>query len=208
MEESINMIEKLTKIGYKKLTATPHVFSEYYPNTTDTILAGFKQLQIAVKAANIEITLDVAAEYFLEEDFLIQLHSTPLLTINDHSLLIEMSTFGALPNLKEMILQIKAYGYQPIIAHPERYLYLEEEAYLELLELGCTFQINLLSVAGYYGKGVQKRALKLIKKNWVHHVETDAHSEIQVDLITELITKQPIPYVSRFIQPLRRAGIF
>ena len=209
MEESINMIEKLAKIGYKRLTATPHVFSEYYPNTRDTILTRFKQLQVAVEVANIDIALDVAAEYFLEEDFLVQLHSGPLLTINDNNLLVEMSTFGALPNLKEMILQIKAYGYQPILAHPERYLYLEESDYLQLLELGCTFQINLLSIAGYYGKGVQQRASKLLKKNWVHHVGTDAHSETQVDLIAELTTVKPLyTYVSRFIQPLRRAGIF
>ncbi len=209
MEESIRMIEKLAKIGYKRLTATPHVFSEYYPNTNNTILTGFKQLQTAVSAANIDIILDVAAEYFLEEDFLIQLHSTPLLTINDNQLLVEMSTFGAPPNLKEMILQIKAYGYQPILAHPERYLYLEETDYLQLLELGCTFQINLLSSTGYYGKNVQQRALKLIKKGWVHHIGTDAHSETQVDLITEFTTIKPLyTYVSRFIQPLRRAGIF
>lgn len=209
IEESIRMIEKLAKIGYKSLTATPHVFSEYYPNTRESILAEFKQLQTAVKAANIEIVLEVAAEYFLEESFLVQLYSTPLLTINDNSLLVEMSTFGAPPNLKEMILQIKAYGYQPILAHPERYLYLEAADYLQLLQLGCTFQVNLLSITGYYGKGVQQRAAQLINKNWVHHIGTDAHSETQVDLITELIHEKSLDnYMTRFIHSFKRVSIF
>ncbi len=209
IEESISMIEKLAKIGYEKLTATPHVFSEFYPNSSHKILTHFERLEKAVVEAKIPITLEVAAEYFLDAHFLDLLYSEDLLMLNNNQLLVEMSTCGSSLNSKDILSQIIKKGYQPILAHPERYLYLKEEDYMELLHLGCSFQMNMLSVVGYYGKDVKRRALKLIENNQVHHFGTDAHSEAQVDLITEIVNQKPlISSAYRFLMPLTRASIF
>jgi len=209
MEESVKMIEKLVKMGYQKLTATPHVFSEYYPNSSSKILHYFNNLDKAVKEAQIPVTLEVAAEYFLDAHFLELLDKQDLLTLNNNQVLVEFSTVGVDKNSINIISQIIEKGYQPILAHPERYLYLENIAYHKLLRLGCIFQINILSIAGYYGKNVQRRASKLIRRNWVHYIGTDAHSEAQVDLITTFrAQKSFLDYVPRFRMPLKKVSIF
>lgn len=185
--ESVAMIRKMYELGYRKLTATPHVFAEFYPNTKAKILASFELLKKEVIAANITIELSVAAEYFLDNTFEVLLDSEKLLTLNDNQLLIEISTFGKPLNLYDLLAQIQQKGYQPVLAHPERYLHLSDKDYKKLLEAGCLFQLNLLSANGYYGRPVQKRAFHLIKNDWTHFIGTDVHSLNQVELIESLV---------------------
>ena len=185
--ESIKMIKKMSELGYQKLTATPHVFAEFYPNTKAKILDGFNLLKKEVTAAGIPVELSVAAEYFLDNTFEVLLDSEKLLTINDNQLLIEISTFGKPLNLYDLIAQIQQKGYQPVLAHPERYLHLSDKDYQKLLEAGCLFQLNMLSANGYYGRPVQKRAFHLIKNDWTHFIGTDVHSLNQVELIESLV---------------------
>lgn len=187
ISESVRMVAKMQEMGYRKLTATPHVFTEYYPNSKEEILNGLALLRKEIKVAGIDIEINEGAEYFLEDSFLELLESESLLTIKDNQLLVEMSTFGAPLNLLEILIKIKEEGYQPILAHPERYLYLTTKDYAQLLDLGCLFQINLLSANGFYGRGVQKRVLQLIKNGWAHFVGTDAHNEAQLDQVAKLV---------------------
>ncbi len=185
--ESIKMIRKMSELGYQKLTATPHVFAEFYPNTKAKILDSFNLLKKEVAAASIPVELSVAAEYFLDNTFEVLLDSEKLLTIHEHQLLIEISTFGKPLNLYDLIAQIQQKGYQPVLAHPERYLHLSDKDYQKLLEAGCLFQLNMLSANGYYGRPVQKRAFHLIKNDWTHFIGTDVHSLNQVELIESLV---------------------
>jgi protein-tyrosine phosphatase len=80
-------------------------------------------------------------------------------------------------NIKDILFEMQMQGYQPIIAHPERYIYLQrnKEFYDELREIGCMFQLNILSLSGHYGKSVTELALYLIKNNFYDMVGTDLH---------------------------------
>ncbi len=187
MEEAVNMVNKLQKAGYEQLTATPHVFLEYYPNTKEQILKGYQALKMAVSNAGIDVEIKVAAEYFLDDHFLEILHVDDLLTINENSILVELSLHGSTVGMTEIFQEIREKEYMPILAHPERYLYLEIEDYRQLLHFGCQFQVNLLSLVGYYGVKEQKRAHFLFKKGWVTYLGTDAHNEIQVEKIDKLL---------------------
>ena len=187
IQESIAMIQKLYDLGYRTLTATPHVFSDFYPNSSQQILDGLSYLQKEVASAGIPIKIKGGAEYFLEQAFEELLDTEPLLTINDNLLLIEMSSYGAPLNLYEIIQKIRQKGYQPVLAHPERYVFLTNSDYEKLLLAGCLFQLNIMSVQGYYGKYVQKQAFRLIKNDWTHFIGTDAHSLAHVELITKLV---------------------
>ena len=187
IQESIAMIQKLYDLGYRTLTATPHVFSDFYPNSSQQILDGLSYLQKEVASAGIPIKIKGGAEYFLDQAFEELLDTEPLLTINDNLLLIEMSSYGAPLNLYEIIQKIRQKGYQPVLAHPERYVFLTNSDYEKLLLAGCLFQLNIMSVQGYYGKYVQKQAFRLIKNDCTHFIGTDAHSLAHVELITKLV---------------------
>ncbi|NJK84123.1 MAG: hypothetical protein HC912_10300 [Saprospiraceae bacterium] len=59
----------MVDLGYKKIITTPHIMSEYYPNTPDRILNGLAALRASVNNACIEVELEAAAEYFVDETF-------------------------------------------------------------------------------------------------------------------------------------------
>lgn len=201
MEESLLIIENLGNLGYKELTATPHVFHDYYPNTKEDILAKLGVLQREVEKADISVKINSGAEYFLDYHFESLLESSSLLTVFDNFILVEMSTFESPPYLYDILEKIKEKGYRPILAHPERYLFLGERDYLKLLQFGCTFQLNILSISTFYGREIQKRAIFLLKKNWVHYLGTDIHKKEQLAFLEPLIqTNLDQSALHRFLQ--------
>ena len=104
-----------------------------------------------------------------------RLKDRDLLTMEDETLLVEVSVMAEPYDLTGMLKEIMRAGYRPLLAHPERYRYLKEEDYDKLNELGVRFQLNLASVTGYYGPSAQKKAEYLLKKGWYIAFGTDCH---------------------------------
>lgn len=186
MEESIHLIQQLQQLGYKKIITTPHIYKEYYPNTSDIIRKGLEQLQIALQKEQIDVEVAAAAEYFMDEYFEDLLARKDLLTFgNKNYVLVEMSFFFEPPLLDNYIFDLCAKGYQPILAHPERYLFLNAQfdRYHELKEKGCLMQMNLPSLVGYYGKPVQQNANQLLKAGLIDLFGTDLHGERHLEAL-------------------------
>ena len=180
MASSLQFIRGLQQAGYKKIITTPHILWEVYPNTPEVITHGLAQLKEAVAEEGIDIQLHAAAEYFIDEYFEDQLkQKAPLLTVSGNMVLVEFSMVTAPMDLMQVLFEMQIQGYVPIIAHPERYIYLINRKHFfdELKEAGCLFQLNLLSLTGYYGKAVQELADYLVKHNYYHFAGTDLHGE-------------------------------
>lgn len=177
---SLELIRGLQSLGYRKLITTPHILGDMYPNTRGIILAGLADLKQAVTEAGIDMEIEAAAEYFLDEHMEALLRDRePLLTFGERYVLTEFSMAFLSQGVKELIFELQMQGYQPVIAHPERYIYLagNQDYFEELKATGCLFQLNLLSLTGYYGKSVQDLAQILIKKNYYDLLGTDLHSQ-------------------------------
>ena len=178
IEDSVQLIKGLKELGYKKLVATPHVMWDMYRNTPAIIQERLALVQKALREENIDIELHAAAEYFLDENVEDNLaRKIPLLTISGNKVLTEFSMAFPSLNIRSILFEMQVQGYQPIIAHPERYVYLKHEKtfYDELKDSGCLFQLNLLSISGYYGKTVQELAEYLLKQGYYDLVGTDMH---------------------------------
>ena len=187
MEESIHMIEVLQILGYNKLIATPHINSDRYPNTNEKIHHVWQNVCAELQSRKIDIALEYSAEYFLDDHFKELLVDQQLLPFEQNYLLVEMSFMGMQMNMDEIFWEIISKGYTPILAHPERYLYLKKEDYERLRNLGVRFQFNLLAFQGYYGKQVQKRSYQLLADNRNEFVSTDLHSPKQLPLLHKTI---------------------
>lgn len=178
VETSIELIQGMMDLGYKKLITTPHLMIDLYPNNRQTITRGYEKLMVELKKQNMNIEIQAAAEYFLDDHFDSLLEKKePLLTLKNNLLLVEFS-FASLPlDYKEKIFSIQLNGYKPILAHPERYTYLHKkpEIYEELRNLGCLFQVNLLSLIGYYGRTVAQVADRFFKKQQIELLGSDLH---------------------------------
>jgi len=189
IQDSITMILQLEKLGYRKIITTPHIMGEYYPNTPTIIQDGLKKIKNALIKENISIEIEAAAEYYLDDYFeKLLAEKKELLTFSNNHILVEFSMLQAPANGFDLIFQLQTKGYQPILAHPERYLYFEKsfENFEKIKSLGCEMQVNLLSLGGYYGKAQKKLGIKLLRSGMIDYLGTDLHRESQVKAFSHL----------------------
>ena len=188
VEEAVSMAQKLQDLGYTHMVTTPHVMWDCYRNTPDIILAGLEDVRHAAKKAGLTIKIDAAAEYFIDEHF-IELIGTgqQVLTLPGNRLLVELPYSTPLMNTSETLFSIIGKGYQPVLAHPERYTYFHSDPsiYKKLCDQGCELQVNILSLSGYYGENVYKMAEWLLKNELISYLGTDAHRMQHLDLISK-----------------------
>lgn len=173
MEESIAILEEYERLGFKKVWLTPHIMEDY-PNATDDLKKRFEELKNQWKG-NVELAL--AAENMLDNLFEERLQNDDFLPIGDEQdhLLVETSYYTPPYAMDEMISKARALGYYIILAHPERYRYMEEKDYNKLKEEGVKFQVNILSLVGAYGDSAKKKAEWLVSKNMIDFYGTDIH---------------------------------
>ena len=175
---SIELIRGLMALGYKKFITTPHILWDIYPNTTETITTALGSLHAALAEQGLQVEIRAAAEYFIDEHFVQEVaNKVPLLTLKDNLVLVEFSMVTAPMDLQGVLFELQLQNYQPIIAHPERYIYLQNKKsfYDDLRDAGCLFQLNLLALTGYYGRSVKELAEYLYKKGFYSYAGTDLH---------------------------------
>ena len=179
IEDSLTLVRSLVNMGFRSIITTPHTMIDYYPNTTQTIQTGLKELQEAISLQNIPVSIKAASEYYIDEHFINLIDTTPLLTIYNNEVLVEFSMLYEPPMLLDVIYKMNMAGYKPIIAHPERYMFFHRDfrKYNTLKDHGCLMQLNMLSVSGYYGRGIKAVADELLSKKLYDYCGSDMHHE-------------------------------
>lgn len=178
IEKSINILKKAKKAGFKSIILTPHYMEDYYECNREQIQDKIKELNRICSEENIDINLYQANEIYITNDMVELLQENMATTINDSRyVLFELPMNNEPPNLLEAIYSLLENGKVPIIAHPERYTYVQKDPnkLLELIENGVLFQTNYGSIIGQYGKDSQKTAKLLIENNFIHFLGSDVH---------------------------------
>ncbi len=178
MDESIAMLAKFESLGYKKVVTTPHIMSDYYKNTPEIILEGLSELNEVKNRLNLKIEVEAAAEYYYDETLLERLSKNEkLLTFGDNYVLFEFSFHTEPPEPEKLFFELLTKGYKPVIAHFERYLFLEGniDRVFKWREEGINIQINLNSLTGHYGPLIKQQACALIDTGQVDFAGTDCH---------------------------------
>jgi tyrosine-protein phosphatase YwqE len=186
MDTSLQLIRGMHELGYKKLITTPHIMWEMFKNSREKILTAYHAVQTTLQQNNIPVELLVAAEYYLDDHFEELLtKDEPLLTLTGNLVLIEFSFIRQPIDLKDTLFKLQIKGYQPVIAHPERYLYfgVHKNWYDDMKGQGCLFQLNLLSLCGYYGRKQEELAHYLIRKKYVDLIGTDLHNARHLQIL-------------------------
>lgn len=171
LEDSLKVLEYDETLGVSDVWCTPHIMEDV-PNTTEGLRQRFAELQQAYTGP---IRLHLAAEYMLDNLFEERLKVGDLLTMGDDLILVETSTWNPPTNFQSILKEIMKAGYYPLLAHPERYRYLENKDYEELYKMGVRFQLNLGSLTGYYGETTKKKAKTILKNGWYSHCGSDCH---------------------------------
>lgn len=184
---SIHFMRQLQAWGIRQFITTPHIKSERYDNSPATLQPAYEQLQAAMREEGLNVPLHYAAEYYLDET-IDQRLTQPLLTLKDKLVLVEVSMAFSQAPMYQWLFQLETAGYQPLLAHPERYMYMHENfsQYENIRSKGVQLQVNLLSLAGYYGKPIQKIAERLLDAKLVDYAGTDIHHHKHLAALEEL----------------------
>lgn len=201
LEESIDLIKRMVGLGYKKIITTPHIMGDFYKNTPDNILGGLEVVKSALIKENIDVEIQAAAEYYIDEWFVEKIdRKDKLLTFGGNYLLVETSYLNRPSNLFEIIFKIQSAGYKVVLAHPERYSYMYDDftGYEELFSKNIFFQLNLNSLSGYYSPMAKKISEKLIDRRMIQFIGTDCHGNRHLDCLESKTRKSK--YYSKLLE--------
>jgi protein-tyrosine phosphatase len=179
-QETSHLITQMKALNIHAAFATPHTFNGLWNNTSKSIKRAY---EIALRNdANKKFLKGYASEYMLDDSLIEKSKREKLLSLHENYILIEFNLFNNPLNLYEMLFELKTKNYKVIIAHPERYLYLHNSIgkYQKLKQYGVFFQLNLLSLTGYYGKNIKNQAIQLFKNDLYDFTGSDIHSETEI----------------------------
>lgn len=173
LEECLQILSVYEQVGVSEVWLTPHIMEDV-PNSTPFLRERYSGLKAAYKG---NVTLKLAAEYMLDNLFMERLRTNDLLPLGDKAdcLLVETSCFNPPIGLHGMLDSIKSAEFFPVLAHPERYVYMADGEYEALKDKGVRFQLNLFSLVGLYGKEPQEKAEWLLRKGYYDMAGTDTH---------------------------------
>ncbi len=178
IQETLKLLKSFEDRGYKKIITTPHIIQDLYENTPDTIFPVLEKVRAALKESGSSLQIEAAAEYFLDDRFIEMLDAgQQFLTLKDNLILVETGFLNEPAYLRDVLFKLRLKGYKPVLAHPERYVYLQtkKEKLEELFYSGVLLQINTMSLGGYYGPPALKLAEWMIENEFVHFLGSDCH---------------------------------
>lgn len=182
IEETLRLARAAVEEGIQHAVLTPHHNRYWVENEKEKVIKLTKNVEAAIKAANIPLTVSPSQEIRMNHEFIDELFAGNYLPLDKEGLyyLVEFS-WSEYPSfaddyLKRMIDS----GITPVIAHPERQRpFIDEPELLEnLIEMGCISQITATSIIGGYTKEIQETAFEMMDKNLIHVIASDAHNTI------------------------------
>ena len=173
MSDSLAILQAYEEEGIGEVVFTPHIMADV-PNTPEDLRKRFEAFKQEYHGP---VKLHLAAEYMLDSAFPALLESGNLLTHGDgRRILVETSYFQPPMDFDNLLFDIQTRGYEPILAHPERYVYMGDKDYHTLRDKGIVLQMNIGSLCGLYGEAAMKKAHKLLLAGFYDLAGSDIHS--------------------------------
>lgn len=189
VEKGMDLARALNRWGITKVIATPHVTEDTYENTPETIAGPLRELRSAIETEGLDLDVSHSAEFRIDDFSLQQIESGNIVPFPGNYLLVENSFVQEPWDMDRTLFNLKIKGFKLILAHPERYSYYQEnhKRYTALHTNGMYFQINVLSLAGHYGKEAKRTAEWLAENGLVDFIGTDIHRQAHIDCIDRYI---------------------
>jgi protein-tyrosine phosphatase len=181
VEYTNKMIEAMQNLGVKSAIATPHTFPGLWNNTNESIATAFASVTNP-------FIQNYSSEYFADSYLVDLANDNQLISLPDNHLLVEFSMLSApVDGIMDVFFDLKLKDFSLILAHPERYSYWEKNiSFFENLKaFDLSFQLNVLSLIGYYGEDCKKLAEFLLQNDFYDFIGTDFHSMHHIDFVSK-----------------------
>jgi tyrosine-protein phosphatase YwqE len=208
LEAAMELLCAMRDLGFTKVITTPHVMSDGYRNTPEIILGGLDALRREVAAQGLDIEVEAAAEYYLDHELEQKVMDRKVLTFGKDLLLFELPFMSEPSILLQLVFAMQTQGYRPVLAHPERYGFWNQDLSRceQLKERGVIFQLNTIALMGGYGPSVRKQAEKFIDRGWYELIGSDCHRMDHVHALRDTLIE---PYLHKLVDSgkLMNAGL-
>lgn len=190
--ESLSILSAYAKAGVREVWLTPHVMEDC-PNTPASLRERFEYLTGKIEKEGIDSpVLHLASENMMDSLFSERLESGEVLEHFPRHLLVETSYYNPPIDLQAILFNIRSKGYTPILAHPERYIYMKDKDYETLKSDGILFQLNLSSLVGFYGNEARRKAERFLSLGYYNYTGTDLHAKAMLDRYMQAFVDEKI----------------
>ncbi len=176
LETAIVMASQAVQSNINHMLASSH--GNLYPYSIEDYKKQLKILQTELRHRQIPLTLYPGMEIYTEANTKTLLEQNKLLTINNTNyILIEFPFEESTGNVCNRIAEFQQIGYNIVLAHPERYLFIQKDPELAyfLEDQGCILQLNKGSILGQFGKGCQILSMQMLRDGIVGIIASDTH---------------------------------
>ena len=180
IEETFNLIKEAKEAGFEGIICTSHYMENYYETDRPEREVWINAIHENLKNKNIEMNLYLGNEIYMSDNIIKLLEDGKATTMNDTSYVLFELPLNVEPmNLYDMVYEMQQYKIVPILAHPERYSFVQTDPELiyDLIDKGVLMQANYGSIVGQYGKKAQMIVQKFLENNMIHMLGTDAHRQ-------------------------------
>ena len=194
IEETITMVKEAYKSGFTKIISTSHYYLRHYEVNESIRIECINEINNRLKEIGCDMQVFPGSEIYFTNDIINLLADHEASSMNSSRYVLFETSFIEQPdNFIDVVYSLLSNNYIPILAHPERYKYVQKDPniLLELLELGVLLQSNYGSIIGQYEKEAQKTVKLLLKNNFIHFLGSDAHRK-----------DTTYPYIPRVIEEL------
>ncbi|MBR6991556.1 MAG: hypothetical protein IKH97_04975 [Bacteroidales bacterium] len=189
-EESVTCLRVMKAAGFESVFFTPHYTIPRFPNEEQDILTRFSDLKLDIAAHggyDGPQLLGIAGEYRVDPGFNDRIQQQKFLLVGGKYLLMEFSLHQQVMGLDQVLFDLQMKNYDIILAHPERYPYYSSSSHVlqHFKDMGVFFQINILSLSGFYGEGPRRKAFEMIENGWVEFLGTDMHNTLYAQALID-----------------------
>lgn len=180
IEETFNLIKEAKEVGFEGIVCTSHYMENYYETNRPEREVWINAIHENLENKNIDMNLYLGNEIYMSDNIIELLEDGKATTMNDTSYVLFELPMNAEPmNLYDMVYEMQQYKIVPILAHPERYSFVQTDPELiyDLIDKGVLMQANYGSIIGQYGKKAQMIVQKFLENNMIHMLGTDVHRQ-------------------------------
>lgn len=192
-EESLEMIDQAYREGIRGIVATPHYGMTNTNYDKAVMLSNLKSLIKKASHKYPDLKFVTGNEIYYRPGIIGEIINKNALSLGDSSYyLVEFDVEVSLDTIMECIQEFTSMGYRPIIAHPERYIALQDKwkEARKMVEHGAYMQINARSIMIKKKSKRKKTALMLLEHDLVHFMGSDAHDSSRRTPIMESAVKE------------------
>ena len=198
--ESLMCLKMAAEAGFTDIILTPHYIDGSYENNFELIEPKIEELKTKIKDNNIAINVYHGNEVYISENIGELIKSGKAATLaGSKYFLFELPMNSRLLTLNNLIMQIKETGVIPVLAHPERYNFVQKnpDVLRDLISRGVLMQSNYGSIIGQYGKSAKKTIITMLQRNMVHFLGTDTHRSGHIYEHFYNVKKEFLKYISK-----------